>query len=109
MSDVTVITNNVPREILNGWEVPADVRADFDYVDWGAVDEGADSVSFVRYRGEWYDLGDIPARSPHVPTDEPDPFEGWDGLASDSFFSGILVRYVAEDNYETVVMGRYYT
>ncbi len=109
MSDVTIITNNVPREIIEGWDVPANVREDFDYVDWDAVDRGEDSASFFRYKGEWYDLGDIPSRSPHVPTNEPDPFAGWDGLAPDSFFSGILVRLVPEDHYETIIVGRFYS
>jgi hypothetical protein len=108
MSEVTIVTNSVPRDILDGWDVPADVRADFDYIDWDAVDEGSDSVSFFRYKGQWYDLGDVPARSPHVPTDEPDPFEGWDGLASDSFFSGILVRYAGEDS-DQIIVGRFYS
>jgi hypothetical protein len=107
MAEVTVITNGVPRDIVDGWQVPAGVRADFDYVDWDAVDRGEDSVSFFRYKDAWFDLGDIPARSPHVPADEPDPFAGWDGVASDSFFSGILVRYV--DDFERVIVGRYYS
>jgi len=109
MSEVTIITNWVPRDILDGWEVPAEVRADFDYVDWNAVDEGTGSESFFRYKGNWYDLGDIPARSPHVPTSEPDPFEGWDGLVSDSFFSGIVIRYTWEDSDPRIIVGRYYS
>ena len=107
MPAVTIITNNVPRDILDGWDVPAQVRAEFDYVDWQAVEEGRDSVSFFQYKGEWYDLGDIPARSTHVPTNEADPFHAWDGVASDSFFSGILVRYC--DDHESIIVGRYYS
>lgn len=38
---------------------------------------------FVRYDGEVIDLSDI------LRTDVP----GWDGIRTDSFFSGILVRY----------------
>lgn len=106
MSDIRIVTNNVPREILNGWEIPPDVRADFDYIDWGAVEEGRDSASFFQYKGEWYDLGDIPARTQHIPTNEQDPFEWWDGILSDSFFSGILVRYC--EGFESVVVGRYF-
>jgi hypothetical protein len=106
MSDITIITNSVPREILEGWEIPADVRVQFAYVDWDAVDRGDDSASFFRYKGEWYDLGDIPAVYPVRNLSHGSPFAGWDGVASDSFFSGILVRYC--DDHESIVVGRYY-
>lgn len=106
MTELTIITNNVPRDIVDAWQLPTDARADFDYLDWDAIERGEDTASFFQYRGEWYDLGDIPARHQHVPTDEPDPFQGWDGLASDSFFSGIVVRYA--NDFESVVVGRYY-
>jgi hypothetical protein len=106
MADLTIITNNIPRFILDEYELTPDERAQFGYLDWSAIDDGRDSASFFRYRGELYDLADIPALSPRVPTDEPDPFHGWHGAAADSFFSGILVRY-CDDN-ESVIVGRYY-
>jgi hypothetical protein len=104
VSDVTIITNGVPRDILDAWELSPEERADFDYLDWDAIERGEDSASFFRYKGETYDLGDIPAvdRRPGIET----AFEGWDGVASDSFFSGILVRYV--DEFERVIVGRFY-
>ena len=105
MADVTVITNNCPRDIVDGWELTADERSQFDYLNWDAILRGEDSASFFRYRGEVYDLGDIPAvdRRPDI---APDWQTDWDGTATDSFFSGILVRYC--DDMERVIVARYY-
>lgn len=104
MTDVTIITNNVPRDIIDAWELTPDERAQFDYLAWDAIEAGEDSASFFRYKGELYDLGDIPAvdRRPNVGS----AFQGWDGIASDSFFSGILVRYC--NDHESVIVGRFY-
>lgn len=104
MSEVTIICNGVPREILDGWQLSEEERAQFDYINWPGVEEGTDSVSFFRYKGELYDLGDIPAvdRRPGIDS----AFRGWDGIASDTFFSGVLVRYCQD--HETVVVGRFY-
>jgi hypothetical protein len=34
---VKITTNNVPREILDGWELTAREREDFDYLNWVAT------------------------------------------------------------------------
>ena len=104
MTDVTIICNQVPRDIVDAWELSAVERADFDYLDWEKIEAGEDSASFFRYMGETYDLGDIPAVD-HRP-DMDRFFQAWDGILSDTFFSGILVRYV--DECERIIVGRFY-
>ena len=104
MTEVMIICNSVPRDIVDAWELSAAERADFDYLDWTKIEAGEDSASFFRYKGEVYDLGDIPAvdRRPEFES----PFQSWDGILSDTFFSGILVRYC--DDMESVIIGRFY-
>ena len=92
---ITIRTNNVPRDVIYGYELTADERAQFDYLDWPAIERGEDSASFFRYRGELHDLGEFMARTS-------DDLPGWDGFRSDSFFSGLAVRYV--DDFERVVV-----
>lgn len=103
MSDLTIITNHVPREIVEAWELTPDERKRFDYVNWAAVERGEDSASFVRYKGETYDLGDTEGT---FPADR-----RWFYL-SDSFFSGVLFRYLTDERGEPdadhIICGRYY-
>ena len=96
-----ITTNNVPRDILHPWDLTDKECAWFDYHDF--TDENLDAT-FVRYRGVTYDLSDgfIATGGDIVNPD----FKGWDGYMSDSFFSGIVIRYT--DDYEQVVMGTYY-
>jgi hypothetical protein len=85
--------------VIDGYELSAAERAEFDYLDWEAIDEGAASAEFFRYRGELYDLGEFTVwDNPASPTRQ-----GWDGFRSDSYFSGLVVRYV--DDFERVVVG----
>lgn len=49
-------TNRVPRNIIDAYELTADERKEFDYLNWPAIDEGSDSASFIRYKGQLYDL-----------------------------------------------------
>jgi hypothetical protein len=97
-------TNNHVREIVDGWEVPADVRTDFDYIDWEAVDNGSDSASFVKYRGDWHDLGDVMLAPDSIRR------HGYDGFNSDSHWSGVAYRYFDRDgnNLDGVVIARVY-
>jgi hypothetical protein len=88
-------TNNVPREIVHGFDLPEDARGEFDYY---SETELLDA-SFFKYRGDYYDLGEFLVwDNPASPTRE-----NWDGFRSDSFFSGVCVRYV--NDYEEVVVG----
>jgi hypothetical protein len=38
---------------------------------------------------------------------DPEDLAGWNGYQSDSFFSGMVVRYVTKDHDQLVVVGRY--
>jgi hypothetical protein len=103
-----VITNHHPRDIIDGWQLTADERAEFDYLDWPAIDAGTDSASFFRYRGELHDLGEFTADY-GITRDAglPESLNRWDGYRSDSFFSALVVRFV--DDNERVVIGRVLT
>lgn len=99
---ITVRTNNVPRDIIEAYELSADEREQFDYLKWDAIERGEDSASFFRFKGDLYDLGEFMRwDNPMSPTRH-----GWDGYRSDSYFSGLVVRYV--DNFERVVVGTFF-
>lgn len=98
---LTITTNSVPRDVLDGFELTAAEREEFDYIDWAAIEDGRDSASFFRYKGEVYDLGDC-----ETSTAAANPFPGWDGYYSQTFFSGVLFRYC--DDFERVIVARYY-
>lgn len=98
-----ITTNNVPRDTTDAWELTPDERKEFDYLDWAKIDAGEDSASFVRYRGDVLDLGTFMRVNPGGEL----AGAGWQGVASDSYSSGTLVRYVAPEN-EQVVIGFYY-
>ena len=93
---ITIVTNNVPREIVAFYELPDTAREDFDYV----TGEDQYSPRFVRYLGEWYDVNEFSVAPVTA------PFNKWHGVQSDSFFSGVLIRY--SEDFETVVVGRYF-
>jgi hypothetical protein len=107
---VTIITNNHPRDTIDAWELTVPEREEFDYLDWVKIDKGEDSREFVRYKGELIDLGDIEVISGYEQGRTGEVFKGWEGIRSDSFFSGLLFRWVKAD-YEDwqVIVGRYYT
>ena len=101
-TSITVTTNNVPRLILEPYELTTSERRLFPYLDWEALEEGRESASFFRYRGEVYDLAEFMVwDNPSSPTRL-----GWNGFQSDTFFSGIVVKYC--DDHDHVIVGRYY-
>jgi hypothetical protein len=103
-SQVRVITNHVPRDVVDAWQLTPAERQNFHYLDWQAIEAGSDSASFFRYKGEIYDLSEFSAdygitRGAGLP----DCLSAWDGYLSESFFSAVVVRYV--DDCERVVVG----
>jgi hypothetical protein len=101
---VKIITNNQPRNIVDAYELTPAERAEFDYLDWDAIEAGSDSASFFRFKGTLYDLGEFTAdygitKGAGLPAHLAD----WDGYQADSFFSATVVRYVNDDQ---IVVGR---
>ena len=95
-----IITNNVPRNLKYGYEMPENLRADFDYIE---ADE-FDGHDFVEYKGNWYDCSEF------MRIENNEEIAGWDGYVSDSYFSGILIRYSGKPyDYDQVIMGRFYS
>lgn len=85
-----IITNNIPRNLKYGYEMPEKLRSDFDYLD--------DLVSheFFVYRGQWYDICEFMRVSEEL--------KPWHGYAADSYFSGTLIKLVDDQ----IIVGRYY-
>lgn len=101
----TIRTNNVPRFIIEAYELSAQERAEFDWLDWEAIDAGEDSASFFRFKGQLYALSEF------MRCDHAYGLQGWDGYHSDTMFSGVLIKYVDEPSqpYTQVVVGQYFS
>lgn len=93
---VTIRTNNKPRETVLGYELTKKQKAAFDYINADSID----SHEFIKYKGRVYDLGDF-VRLPN----EDSPFSGWVAISPDSFFSGVLIRFV--NDCEQVIIASY--
>lgn len=109
MSELTVRTNNVPRLLIDAYQLTAAERADFDYINWAAIEAGEDSATFFRFRGQLYDLGEFTTtygitRGAGLP----DHLAKWDGYMSESAFSAVVVRLCPDDN-AYIVVGRIYS
>ena len=103
MSDeVKIKTNGVPRFTIDACELTEAERAEFDYLNWPAIDRGEDSATFFRYRGQLYSLDQFMRLDP----DPAGPFAGWHGVLNESFFSGVLVK--VSDDGESVTVASYY-
>ena len=97
---MNVITNNKPRMLLMWAELPGGIGgSEFDYVEDGDRHE----LRFFNYRGTWYDAFEFEYIS-----DQPcyAPFRGkWAAVQSDSYFTGVVLRWF--DEFNSVVVGRY--
>jgi hypothetical protein len=103
--NLTIITNNVPRPLVYGFELTEKERAEFDYYKDA---EELDCSMFVRYLGEVYALDQFTRHGSNwCRLPEFSPLNEWHGHHNDSFFSGILIRL--SDDGETCVMGCFYS
>ena len=84
-------TNNQPRDILSWYDLTPAEQEEFDYLEEG---------SFFRYKNQVYYLGEF-VRLDH--TAIPDK---WHGCASDSYFSGVLIRCTSDC--DQVIVGQYF-
>lgn len=90
-----IITNNKPRQMVYGYELPDSAKSDFDYLDPSEFE----MHDFAKYKGNYYDVSEF-MRVPDASA-----FAGWDGYSNDSYFSGVLIKMVDS---ETVILGRYF-
>lgn len=93
---LNIITNNKPRELLCASDLTVSELDEFDYID--EPDELG--LNFFRYMGQVYSLDNFM----YIKEDSAD-FSGWHGAQSMTAFSGVLMRYV--DDNERVVIARY--
>ena len=111
---MNIITNWQPRTMLAWFQLDAKHQQFFDYVG----EDDSYTPRFVQYKGEVHDTYDTQTIDPVKPG-EYTGYVGWgvrvhpgspmclfDSVESDSFFSGLLFRFVGEDQ---VVVGRYFT
>lgn len=91
-------TNNQPRLLLDWDQLTPKEQAEFTYLS----EDDRIGRDFIRYRGWCYDVGEFTQCSDlHEFPPE------WQGYASNSFFSGVLVRYTKDG--DRVIMATYFS
>lgn len=108
MTELTIKTNNQPRQPMSGLTIElfvgdkqaAKIRKQFDYLS----DTEFEDESFITYKGYTYAMSDFMRIERDSTGDLAQ--SGWHGYSSDSFFSGVLVK-LCDDGY--VIMGRFYS
>jgi hypothetical protein len=100
---LTIKTNNQRRALLSGWELTTKERKELDYIEESEL--GDSCARFFRYKGSIYDLHEFQRivqpgtiGGPWAYYDHKGNLSGWDGIQTDSFFSGILVKYLDDDS-----------
>jgi hypothetical protein len=97
----TIKTNNQARPTLQFFQLDAKeqqtVKDQFSYLTQDELEE----QSFFKYRGEWYSLSDF------LRLDKDTAFEGWDGVHSYSYFSGLLIKVLNCFGEYDVVVARF--
>lgn len=115
MENLTVVTNNRPRQLVCFADLSEAERRDLDYI----PEEEHYTPRIFRYRGGVYDVNEFVRIVPraragalsfvHAHTVEEDsPLLAWDGIQTDSFFSAIVLRYAPDTDYEEVIVGSCY-
>lgn len=98
-TELTIITNNQSRDLLSWYDLTTQEK---EYYLSLMEEDGLKEMDFFKYKGDIYLLSDfmiIDCNSPLSDT-------GWEGYSSDSFFSGIVIKYAEYDN-DKIIIGRY--
>lgn len=95
---IEITTNNQPRELLAWMDLTEKERKEFDYI----LPEEHGEFRFFRYRGQIFDFEQFMPIGSVIRDRFPG---GWNGYASDTYFSGHLIRFV-EDG-DAIVVGRF--
>jgi hypothetical protein len=92
--DMKIITNHKPHPILYWDQLSPKEKKEFTF-------SNKEESEYFRYRGNIYTLGDFMRCT--------GPFEGknYDGYLSDSFFSGILIKYTETNSGQAVICATY--
>ena len=96
-----IITNNVPRDLLYPYELSEKDWEDTCYDEKDRQRAEQEGDTFIKYKNYVYSLADF------MRVEDNSPLKGWYGYLSETFFSGILIKY-CEDTAQ-VVLGRYYS
>ncbi|MHA2085592.1 MAG: hypothetical protein ACXABD_17740 [Candidatus Thorarchaeota archaeon] len=106
---LTIKTNNHPRQLMSGLTLDlhvgekkaAEIRQQFDYLS----DEQFENEYFITYKGYTYALCEF------MPNNQPPDSKsyGWHGIHADSYFSGVLFRYVEDSPYKEVILATYFS
>ena len=105
-NEITIRGNGIPRPIIYGFDLSEKEKLKFDWMD----DEEIMDSQFFKFKGQVYALSEIMAV--HNPVYNPNPPEwmkNFDGYSSDSFFSGILVKFGSNDFPDDTEYIRVYT
>jgi hypothetical protein len=98
MTALTIISNGHRRPLLHMSDLSNAEQVNFDYI---ALGEG-EYPRFFRYCGATYDCEEFMCASSA-------DLAGWDGYSSDTFCSGVLIRFVTDSDNTEIVCGRYYS
>jgi hypothetical protein len=88
-------------ELHVGNKKAAAIRQQFDYLN----DEDFENEYFITYKGYTYAMCDF-MRNNQSPDS---PMYGWDGVHCDSFYSGVLIKYVKDSDYNEVILANYFS
>lgn len=89
MSELKIISNHHKIPILYWFELTDKEKIESDWIESNQDDP--DDFKFFRYKGNIYCLSDF------MRIDNNDDLKSWDGYFSDSFFSGVLVKWYIDE------------
>ena len=99
MSTLEIKTNRQPRELLSWFDLTKKEQEQFDYIE----EPEELGYEFFRYKGHCYSLEEFMRTG----KDHPFGIAGYDGYSSDSYFSGVLIKF--SDCGDAVYPASYYS